>query len=84
MEFVDYKCLESLLIEGEEMIVNEATSSDSTLEKIYNKIGKSRIIPKDDKSYIYLSELIETCKYPEKLTQNDIMCLHNYYYDEQY
>ena len=84
MEFVDYKCLESLLIEGEEMIVNEATSFDSTLEKIYNKIGKSRIIPKDDKSYIYLSELIETCKYPEKLTQNDIMCLHNYYYDEQY
>lgn len=40
MEFVDYKCLESLLIEGEELIVNEATSSDSTLEKIYNKIGK--------------------------------------------
>ena len=39
MEFVDYKCLESLLIEGEEMIATEATEDYQKIKvNFFNKV----------------------------------------------
>lgn len=84
---MDSKVLEFLLIpEGEELtIANEQVNTiENQITSIFVKIGKlgRSFIPKSDKSYQYLADFIQSSANPNKLTNDDIIKLHDFYYDE--
>ena len=84
MEFVDYKCLESLLIYGTNIATESARPEfpiNSEVRKIFNKIN---VYSKPTElSYYYISEIIVHAKHPEKLTNSDIMKIHKCFYNEE-
>lgn len=84
MEFVEYKCLESLLSKGANIATESARPEfpiNSEVRKIFNKIN---VYSKPTElSYYYISEIIIHAKHPEKLTNSDIMKIHKCFYNEE-
>lgn len=84
MEFVNYKCLESLLIYGTNIATESARPEfpiNSEVRKIFNKIN---VYSKPTElSYYYISDIIVNASHPEKLTNSDIMKIHKCFYNEE-